>query len=718
MSPLHSNSPDERASDSGIALPSLHNLLNDQPGSQPFLQPTYPLYTASVVAAKQYLDPLAWAVHKERIASRERRGKKRKRSDSYRGSSGHGFQLRELHVDGFTVGQIWEQAKRVLESSETGVEWNIARILENDGEVAESGHSWDEENQSQDDSPQNSDPGDDQVDGAYEESLDLGKAGSDLRGTGMPVDVDGGSREGTADMEDGTPAHRDPEILVRDRFGLNDGFFSIDEFNRQSEMLENQDARGSPDADAASDEEDVYWDVDPLASSGLAGSAGQMKTKHGGSAPNDRPLDEDSADDEDDDDGPTFGDADLDAASEPDEDESSSAEPEGDDSWDNANGIKYSDFFAPPAVKDSRKRQSEHSSTPHDAMARTQDIQGDIEIAMSDVRRDLLDSDVSDEEAADNSGDEPKSRQSTHEKIRAKLADEIRRLESANVSKRDWTLSGEAKAPQRPLNSLIEEDLEFERVGKPVPVVTNEVTEEIEQLIKRRIIAKEFDEVPRRHPDSLSSRANPRREKYQLDDSKPQQSLAELYETDHLRATDPSYVEPKDAKLKQEHLEISELWKGINSQLDTLSNWHYKPKTPHANISVVSDVATISMEDARPTAGQGVDGPGMLAPQEVYQPGNEGKSKGALTFKSGSTVAKQEMSREEKLRQRKREKQKTRKRLGNSSRAGASEKRDQLVSTLDKAGVKVIGKDGDAKDVYGQRVKSSSQSKRGDELKL
>ena len=502
------------------------------------------------------------------------------------------------------------------------------------------------------------------------------------------------------------------ETMILDPHGLNDGFFSIDDFNRQSELLENQDARGSPDADAASDEEDVYWDVDPLTASGKEITKTGLSTLSESVSGDGGHSEEGSADD----DGPTFGDADLSEASNLDDDELSSAEVEG-GFQDNTNAIKYSDFFAPPAVKSSSKRIPEPQPTPP---AGKENIQKDIQVAMSDVRRDLFDSDPSDEEDLDiTSPEEPRSRQSTHEKLRAKLADEIRRLETANVSKRDWTLSGEAKAPQRPLNSLIEEDLEFERVGKPVPVVTNEVTEAIEELVKRRIMAKEFDEVIRRHPDSLDTRSSTRRDKFQLDDTKPQQSLAELYETDHLRATDSGYIEPKDEKLKQEHLEISQLWKDINSQLDTLSNWHYKPKIPHANITVVADVPTVTMEDARPTAGRGVSGPGMLAPQEVYGPGNDGKFGTELTLKSGGSVAKHEMSREEKLRRRKREKQKMKKQLGNTNRpGGVSTRKDQLVSNLDKAGVKVIGKDGETKDVYGRKSKASAQSKRGDELKL
>src|SRR5690606_14131638 len=136
-----------------------------------------------------------------------------------------------------------------------------------------------------------------------------------------------------------------------------------------------------------------------------------------------------------------------------------------------ANDIFYDDFFAPPKKKkkpgSSKKRQSlPEPSRPDDA---------EVERAENDVRRDLFDdlSERSDSEDAlsDVSAGDPKSRRSAHERRQAKLAEEIRRLEAELVAKRAWTLSGEAAAADRPVNSLLEEDLDFEHAGKPVPVV-------------------------------------------------------------------------------------------------------------------------------------------------------------------------------------------------------------------------------------------------------
>lgn len=47
---------------------------------------------------------------------------------------------------------------------------------------------------------------------------------------------------------------------------------------------------------------------------------------------------------------------------------------------------------------------------------------------------------------------------------------------------------GEANAKSRPVNSLLEEDLDFEHRGKQVPVVTEETTKSLEEMIKKRIL--------------------------------------------------------------------------------------------------------------------------------------------------------------------------------------------------------------------------------------
>jgi U3 small nucleolar RNA-associated protein MPP10 len=51
------------------------------------------------------------------------------------------------------------------------------------------------------------------------------------------------------------------------------------------------------------------------------------------------------------------------------------------------------------------------------------------------------------------------------------LQKQIERLESKIISKKDWMLQGEVKATQRPVNSLLEQDLQFKtglRLGQEI----------------------------------------------------------------------------------------------------------------------------------------------------------------------------------------------------------------------------------------------------------
>jgi U3 small nucleolar RNA-associated protein MPP10 len=529
--------------------------------------------------------------------------------------------------------------------------------------------------------------------------------------------------EGEDDYEDDyedEEEEEDPEaagVFVEDPHGLNDGFFSIDEFNKQTEFLERQDAAADPYTGEASDEEEIDWDVNPMDMPAKAVSSSRR------AAAMDIEEDEDEdMEDDDEDDGPTFGNVDLNAP-EGESDDGNDMDEEVDGGGDNTNAVYYKEFFEPPPRKLGKgERQANYleRTARKPRAAEPQEDEADVERAMADVRRDLFD-DLSDQENSEDALSEldpsdPKSRRSAHERRQAKLAEEIRRLEAVSVAKREWTLSGEARAADRPLNSLIEQDLDFEHAGKPIPVITAEVSESMEELIKQRILAMNFDEAIRRRPDALNTPGNTRRGLYELDDSKPQQSLAELYEEEHVKAHNPdTYVSKADEKTRKEEKEIEGLWKEVSAKLDALSSWHYKPKPAAPSLTVVSDVATVAMEDAQPTTASGISGgDSMLAPQEIYRAGKDKDAieKGEIVPKSGAPVARQEMTREEKLRRRRREKERIKKRGGlEANKRPEGKKAQQKRETfgeLKKGGVRVIGRKGDIRDVEGNKVKTAT----------
>lgn len=699
-----------------------------------FLESTPTIVNAGLQLTKETLDAFAGRLGEEQTERQKELRRKRKRGEQ-NATEEQVLKIRKVHTDGFGVDQVWEQAKRVIDAlrddaeralresaqaesgdevsdGEGGVE--LLKFGEDGFEIGSDDESAEDEQKEhsdlEDEEEEEEEEGEDELE-ADESIIDEAAAGAEEFSDDL---------EGEEDYDEEGDEEGAAGVFVEDPNGLNDGFFSIDEFNKQTEFLEQQDAAADPYTGEASDEEDIDWDADPMSLAEKPASRSRSTTK-----PDIEDEDEDmEEDEEEDEDGPTFGNMDLNAAEGDSEEEGNDdIDDEADAAGDNTNDILYMDFFEPPPRKLGRgERQADYLSR----QARKakdlgpQDDDAGIERAMADVRRDLFEDGSDQEDSEDALSDvdpsDPKSRRSAHERRQAKLAEEIRRLEAASVAKRDWTLSGEARGAERPLNSLIEQELDFEHTGKPVPEITAEISENIEELIKRRILAQEFDEVTRRRPDASSTPANTRRGAFELDDTKPKQSLAEMYEEEHVKAHNPdTYVSQADEKTRKEENEIVALWKDVSAKLDALSSWHYKPKPAAPSLTVVADVATVTMEDAQPTTASGVSGgESMLAPQEIYKAGKEKDSieNGEVVPKSGAPVARQEMTREEKLRRRRREKERIKKRGGvenNQKPEGkkAQQKRE-TVGELKRAGVKIIDKKGNFTDIDGNKVQAAT----------
>ena len=669
-----------------------------------FLRPTTELHGAIAGSTKYFFDTIALSVNNSQT-SRLQITRKRKRSEARQDQPDRVLQLKQLYVEGFTLDQIWEQATRILDSTSKEIERDSihARKLARAPSAHLAGSV------SEFEGPGHDSIGDTERESVidHDDDIDMGTGSEHNDPTDSELDT--GNEIDEMSDEDAASAKSDDEskndTYTEDRFGLNDGFFSIDDFNAQAEAFEREDLRGGPTEEVDSDDEEIDWHANPLVS-GNAMSVSKFPSKGNGT--------KDEMSDSSDEEGPTFGNANLQGDSDSEDTDDAGADGGDGAGWIDTSDIKYADFFAPPPRKVTTKMARALPKTQPD----TANLDNDVDRAMADVRRDLFEDEPSDDEVSSDDNGDPKAQRSTHEKQRAHIADEIRRLEAANVAKKEWMLSGEARAAERPMNSLIEEDLEFERIGKPVPVVTTEVSESIEDLVKRRILAKEFDEIIRRRPGT-SDAQDAQKPRFELEDTKPQQSLAEIYEADHLRATDPNYVDPKNQKLMKEHAEITNLWKDISSQLDTLSNWHYKPKAPQANINVITDVSTVMMEEARPTVSGAVNDLAALAPQEIYAPGSDGKTTGEVVLKTGASVAKDEMTREAKAKLRRQQKKQKKAGPGHSNQQSSkAADKQQLVSDLKQGGVKVIGKQGEITDIHGSKVNGAGTRNSGDTLKL
>ncbi|KAM0797429.1 U3 small nucleolar ribonucleoprotein complex, subunit Mpp10 [Usnea florida] len=697
--------------------------------SHTFLQPTPSLHAASLTLAKRYLDPLATSTSVAQAQRQQVNRRKRKRVKHSADADRKPLQLTQLYLEGLKVEQIWEQARRILDAARSEIELSLPTYSQKQQEkslseelagdpksksksvkileVNEDG--FDVSSSDSDELDSNEDARVEESGGSFDDSNQLQSDGETAAFDHDDIEemVDGKSLDGEdhgAELSDSDEKSKD--IFTLDKNGLNDGFFSIDDFNMQSKFLEQQDARGENDG-AASDEEEVDWDVDPLAVTSSSNSGRTLRK-------------EAMKESEDEEDGPTFGNVDLKGSDISDDDESSADGAQVDDIGviNNTNDIRYADFFAPPPRKASKpsRRRALPKTQPPPQHASEEDIQRTI----SAVRRDIFEDDLTPDE--DEAPSDANDRRSSHQRRQAAIRAEIQRLEAASVAKRDWTLSGEARAADRPINSLLEEDLDFERAGKPIPVITQEVSEDIEALIKRRILAREFDEVIRRRPGNLATgNGDVRRGRFELDDTKPQQSLAEVYEAEHLKSVDPEgHADIRDEKLKREHAKVEQMWKDVSATLDALTSWHYKPKPPTASINVVADVPTISMEDARPAAGGDIGGESMLAPQEVYKPGEGKRNKDEVMKKrSGLPIGREEMTRDEKVRRRRREKERIRKAGGLApvksaeGRGKKTEEKRGVIGDLRKGGVRIIGKKGEVRDVQGKAVNGQVEAAKG-----
>ncbi|BFZ56141.1 U3 snoRNP protein [Savitreella phatthalungensis] len=385
--------------------------------------------------------------------------------------------------------------------------------------------------------------------------------------------------------------------------------------------------------------------------------------------------------------------------------------------------LKYEDFFAPPP---GRRRERRQQYQPHRRRAQREepeeddpDIDADDTLndpeleneAMRGVQMDLFevdnDQDESGDEIDESIGGHRRGNLSKHARRQQQLAAEIRALEAENVAPKSWQMSGEAQARSRPVDSLLEAPVEFEGNKRPVPVITEEVVQDLEQLIKQRIVADNFDTVVRKVPELAGHARFKQSADFELSDQKSQKSLAQLYEdefADSRRAKtldDAEQGPDAGSKVSEaERKEIEQLWKEASYALDSLSSWHYTPRPPAEAISIVTDAAAIAMEDQQPLAlNAGVSS--TLAPQEQYTAKAE---RSEVLGKDGLPISRSEMSVDQKRRQRRREKERRRKQTEAKNlsatingRGGISKKKQDeqgLGKMIKRGDVKVIGKDG------------------------
>lgn len=176
-------------------------------------------------------------------------------------------------------------------------------------------------------------------------------------------------------------------------------------------------------------------------------------------------------------------------------------------------------------------------------------------------------------------------RMSSFEKSQATLKTEIDAIESETLqSDRPWALRGEINARQRPSDSLLEEAVDFDSLARPTPQITEERTEEIEDVIKRRIEESAWDDVERKDGRDLTllngMAANTQKSaRPLLEDvatAGPHRSLTQVYEADATaKLTGHSAL---DEETREKQTDLTALFAKICRHVDGLSGNRFAPK--------------------------------------------------------------------------------------------------------------------------------------------
>lgn len=573
--------------------------------------------------------------------------------------------LDEIYTDGLDSTQVWGQVQMILLNvGETYLFSEIPKLKETYG-VDTVDSEGDAESSEDEDEASNVESDNDPVSESGEESDDDNESEKDkeaeeefhLLDEAENLPQPGEYASDAESEKTKVPSDEESEP-VKDVFGLNDGFFDIDQFNKQIVALED----GEDDTDQ--EHVDLFADLSD---------------------------DDNEAEEQDMD--------------------------------------YYDEFFDKPGRN--KPDNEELRSAPNDLESSSdRELEdNEYEQAVGSAMHDLF---------ADEVEDKPKSAKnlSSFEKQQQKLQAEISELEAELVAEKKWTMKGEVKSRDRPVDSLLNDDeapnLEFDRTSKPVPVITDEVTETIEDLIKRRIRNDEFDDLPRRLITDVGKFVQ--KKKTEVSDQKSAKSLAEIYEDEY------HGVEPED-KISEEvqvaHEEITDLFTKLNYKLDSLCLAHYIPKPSQfksIEIKVSDAPASITMEDAQPLH---VSDDVKLAPQEIYKIGDDKpKADGArgtsqVQLKSGLSYSKDELDRDDKQRLRRAKKrakskhfnelkdmkeQRERQTSGNEKEGDRKRQRvGDVVDTLSKAkNLTVIDNKGQLRDAQGNLKKSSGAQSTND----
>ncbi|KAG2375049.1 hypothetical protein C9374_010053 [Naegleria lovaniensis] len=161
--------------------------------------------------------------------------------------------------------------------------------------------------------------------------------------------------------------------------------------------------------------------------------------------------------------------------------------------------------------------------------------------AFGELYGDEEEEDDDDEEEDKNTEDMNGTHKTPFELEQERLLAKMEELEGRHIADKDWQEIGEVDAKKRPKNSLVEEGkLTFEHAHKAKPVITEEVTRDLESIIISRIVSGIFDDPVK--PEE-SDKNEDLKQDVQLEHEKSKKSLAQIYEEMYLKKVEGVDIE-------------------------------------------------------------------------------------------------------------------------------------------------------------------------------
>ncbi|EFN77075.1 U3 small nucleolar ribonucleoprotein protein MPP10 [Harpegnathos saltator] len=323
--------------------------------------------------------------------------------------------------------------------------------------------------------------------------------------------------------------------------------------------------------------------------------------------------------------------------------------------------LKYVDFFDSPASseesgeeKSDDDNEGQRSNSEDEGTGDDEEEEDEHVSSSKRVKFNLInDSDETDslenkmeQKKKDKEEMEPKSSLETRQE---RLRTRIQELEEEAISEKPWQLKGEVSGPNRPQNSLLEEFVEFDVSTRPAPVITEETTMKLEDVIMQRIKDKAWDDVEKKFKPVETPLEY--KKKLVLNQEKSKESLSQIYENEYLKQKQALYSDDdeKEEPVPELHHEIRRDMRSLMAKLDALSNYHYTPKRVKPEVKIISNVSAVNMEEVAPVA---TSDAAMLAPEEI-----KAKPRGEVIGKSERTQTdKKRERRRKKLRQRSKQK--------------------------------------------------------------